>query len=324
MTAVRERDIKVKGIRLHVREVGDGPPVLFINGLGGHTGMWATLEHALPDLRVIEFDAPGTGQSATLPFALPIPTLAYLARRVLDAVGVDRADVLGYSLGGIIAQQLAAAAPQRVRRLVLAGTACGLGSVTGGWATLLNVALPLRYYSRAFYERTIGDLTGGRARHDAAWVAAQGDVRMSHPPSTVGYMSQVLSGSTFSSLPVLHRIGQPTLVVSGDDDPLIPLANSVILARRLPNGRLVVAPGEGHLFLLDEDSSALQPIKEFLSAEDLDGAPVWLGAEVVDDDDVEAAVAASRPAQPLGILYAALRRAFPTPSAMPPGQPQEP
>jgi poly(3-hydroxyoctanoate) depolymerase len=310
MTAVRERVIRVKGIRLHVREVGEGPPVLLINGLGGHSGMWATLEDALPGLRLIEFDAPGMGQSATLPFPLTIHALASIARRVLDAVDVERADALGYSLGGLIAQQLAVAAPERVRRLVLAGTSCGLGSVAGGWGAMLNVALPLRYYSRGFYERTIGHMTGGRARHDPAWVARQGDLRLAHPPTTVGYMAQVLSASTFSSLPVLHRIRQPTLVVAGGDDPLVPIANGVILARRLPNGRLLVAPDEGHLLLLDEDSSALRSIREFLCAEDLDTAPVWLEADVVGDDDVRAAVAASRQAQPFGVLNAALRCAW--------------
>src|SRR4051794_20910420 len=126
MNAAVERTIRVGGVRLHVREVGrGGPPVLLINGLGAHTAMWEHLEQALSGLHLIEFDAPGVGQSPAPPFPVTIPALAWLAKRVLEATGVNRADVLGYSMGGLVAQQLAISTPRLVRRLVLVATSCG-------------------------------------------------------------------------------------------------------------------------------------------------------------------------------------------------------
>lgn len=310
MTDVQQRSVRHGGVRLHVRVVGEGPPVLLINGLGAHTAMWAPLERVLTaKFRVIEFDAPGTGQSSTPPYPVSVPALAWLAARVLNDAGVTSADVLGYSLGGIVAQQLAVAAPARVRRLVLVGTSCGVGGVPGRLGPLLNLATPLRYWSPAFYRRTIGDFAGGRARHDPQWVEEHGRLRHLHPPTNVGYLGQILTISAWSGLPLLRRIHQPTLVIAGDDDPLVPAANTMLLARHIGNARALIAPGEGHLLLMDADSSVLEPIRDFLAAEPLEQASVWSNARVVGDDDLRHAIAAtSRQAQPWGVVNALLRR----------------
>jgi poly(3-hydroxyoctanoate) depolymerase len=307
-----ERSVRIGGLRLHVRDVGDGPPVLLINGLGTHTAMWEPLERALGDFRILAFDAPGTGRSSTPPYPVTIPALAWLARSVLDRVGVERADVLGYSMGGLITQQLAVAAPERVRRLVFVGTSCGWGGVPGGLGPMLNIATPLRYWSPAFYRRTIGGMVGGRARHDREWVEQHGAMRLRHPPTASGYFGQVLSISGWSGLPLLHRIRQPALVVSGDDDPLVPAANAALLANRLGDARMLVAPGEGHLLLMDPQSAVLEPIRDFLAAGSLAEAPVWREAQVVSDEDARAAIAAARrQAQPWGAVSAMLRAAWP-------------
>ncbi|WP_448638524.1 alpha/beta fold hydrolase [Geodermatophilus sp. URMC 63] len=302
-------------MRLHVREVGEGPPVLLINGLGAHTEMWQHLEQALPGRRLIEFDAPGVGRSPAPRYPVTIPALARLAREVLDSARVDQVDVLGYSMGGLVTQQLAASAPDRVRRLVLVGTSCGLwGGVPGQLGPLLNLATPLRYWSPAFYRRTIGGLAGGRARFDADWVAQHGQLRRRQPPSTRGYLGQVLSASQWSGLPLLHRIHHPVLVVTGDDDPLMPAANAVLLGRRLPNARVLIPRGEGHLLLMDPDSTALRPIRDFLLAETLDEAPVWRDALIVDDEDLRLAMSRTpRPAQPWATASAVMRAVWPAP-----------
>jgi poly(3-hydroxyoctanoate) depolymerase len=314
LSPAEEHTLRIGGLRLHVREVGEGRPVLLINGLGTHVDMWSPLEQALGGFRLIEFDAPGTGRSSTPPYPVTIPALAWLARRVLDRVGVRRADVLGYSMGGLVAQQLAASAPQRVRRLVLVGTSCGWGGVPGALGPMLNIATPLRYWSPAFYRRTIGGMVGGRARHDTEWVERHGRLRLRHPPSAEGYFGQVLTVSAWSGLPLLPRIRQPALVVTGDDDPLVPPANALLLASRLRDARVLVAPGEGHLLLMDTESAVLQPIAEFLAAAELAKAPVWRNAQVVSAGEAAAAIAAARrQAQPWGLVSAALRRTWRAP-----------
>lgn len=312
MTAVRESCVRVGGLRVHVREVGEGAPLLLINGLGTHSAMWEPVEGAFHGLRLIEFDAPGTGRSGGTSAVVPIPALAWLATRVLDQVGVERADVLGYSMGGIVAQAMAVYAPARVRRLVLVSTTPGLGGVPGSLPAMLNVATPLRYYSPTYHDRTIGGMVGGRARTDREWVARHGRLRRRHPPSLRGYLGQLASIGAWTNLPLLNRIHHATLVVTGDDDPLVPPANSVLLARWLPQGRLLILRGEGHLLLMDEGSAALAPIRGFLTAEAPEASPAWRDARSVDDEDVRAALlAAGRSYQPWGAMSAVWRRAWP-------------
>ena len=312
MTADRERDVRIAGLRIQVREAGDGPPVLLVNGMGAPVPWWSTLESLLEGLRLIEFDAPGVGRSQTPWMPLPIQSAAWIARRVLDEVGVRRADVLGYSLGGMVAQELALQSPGRVRRLVLAATGCGFGGVPAPTLRLLNAATPLRYMSRGLYERTAPSLFGGAARTDPEFLARHAARRESHPPNKLGYLMQAISVGGWSSLPWLSRLRQPALVVTGDDDPMMLPVNSYILARRIPNARLLVARGEGHLMLMDAGSAALAPIAAFLRARRLDDEPAWRDARVVDDDALAAALQATRDAsRPLGAVGAVWRRVWP-------------
>jgi pimeloyl-ACP methyl ester carboxylesterase len=305
---IEEQDRRIAGMRLRLRVVGHGHPVLLLNGVGAHMAMWGPLEQALDGFQLIEFDAPGTGRSGRPPYPLSIPALASLASHVLDEVNVRAADVVGYSMGGMVAQQLAASEPRRVRRLVLAATSCGWGSVPGQLEALLNLATPLRYWSKTFHRLTLGSMTGGRARTDHEWVDCHGELRGRRPPSTVGYVGQLLSLGLWSGLPLLERICHPTLVVTGDDDPLVPAANALLLASRLPRARVLVAPGEGHLLLMDPESVVLEPIRDFLRAESLEAASAWRGSPVVTPRDADAAIAATaHQTQPWGVLNGLFR-----------------
>jgi poly(3-hydroxyoctanoate) depolymerase len=295
-------------LRLHIEESGDGPPLLLINGIGAHTGMWAPLRAALPGPRIIAFDAPGTGRSATPPIPLSLEALARLAEEVLDEVGVEQADVLGYSFGGVVAQRLARRSPQRVRRLVLAATTPGWGGVPGSLRTLAGMSTPLRYYSRSFYEATVGDLMGGRPRSDPEFVRHHGEDRLANPPDPLGYTWQLAALSTdFGSLPWLHELTHPTLVVTGDDDPVMPLANALLLAHKLPEARVLVAPGEGHLLLLDPDSRALPAIRDFVCHDE----PEWGEAVEVTKSMLDAELRAATDFQhPLALMSAGVRAFF--------------
>jgi poly(3-hydroxyalkanoate) depolymerase len=297
-------EANVEGMRLHVEESGDGQPLLLINGIGAHSAMWTPLQGALTGMRVIAFDAPGTGRSATPPIPLSMEALARLAEGVLDHVGVEQADVLGYSFGGAVAQRLARRAPERVRRLVLAATTPGWGGVPGSLRTLARMSTPLRYYWRPYYESIVGDLMGGRPRHDDEFVRRHGEDRLANPPDPLGYVWQLAAlSSDVGSLPWLHRVRQPTLVVTGDDDPVMPLANAHLLAHRLPNARLFVAPGEGHLLLLDPRSAALPAIRGFLCGEEID----WGDSVEVTKPMLDAELRATDEQHPLALMSAGVR-----------------
>lgn len=315
--------MKVSGIRIHVRTsgAGDGTPVLLINGLGAHMDMWASLQRALPMARLIAFDAPGTGRSATPPLPLSFELLADLTESLIDRLGYERVDVLGYSFGGLVAQFLCRRAPERVRRVVLAATTPGWGGVPGSVWTLAQMSTPLRYYWRPYYESVIGGLMGGRARSDAEFVRRHGDARQLNPPTTLGYLWQLAALLTSpGTLNWLSEITAPTLVVAGDDDPVMPLANAMLLGRHLPNARVVVAPGEGHLLLMDDDSAVLPAIGGFLAADDPGEAKAWRMATVVDDAMLRRALArdAPSPANPWALMSAVVRVLSLSPLPAPP------
>jgi pimeloyl-ACP methyl ester carboxylesterase len=271
-------------MRLHVREWGSGRPLLLINGIGAHMDMWAPMEDALPDTRLIAFDAPGTGRSQTPFLPLSIELLASLSEQLLDRLGYDRVDVLGYSFGGLIAQFLARQAPHRVRRLVLAATTPGWGGVPGSMWTLGQMSTPLRYYWRPYYESVIGGLMGGRARTDGDFVRRHGNARLVNPPSPLGYLYQLLAMSaTPGTLAWLDEVAADTLVVTGDDDPIMPLGNALLLARYIPSARLFIARGEGHMLLMDDLSAIFGVMRSFLGADGVERSRAWQDATQVDD-----------------------------------------
>ncbi|HKE53000.1 MAG TPA: alpha/beta fold hydrolase, partial [Actinomycetes bacterium] len=156
------------GVRLRTSVRGSGPPVLLITGLGASLELAEPFERALAarGLQVISFDAPGVGQSTPYTWPRRMPGIARTVERMLDGLGYGRADVLGVSLGGVVAQQLAHQAPNRVRGLVLAATGPGLGGVPGSPRVLLALATPRRYHQPDYYRRIAGRIYGGAARHD--------------------------------------------------------------------------------------------------------------------------------------------------------------
>jgi len=256
--------VAADGLRIRVSTSGSGRPLLLIMGLGGHLDMWPPLERVLHPwgIRTIAYDSPGTGGSP--PYRTPrrISGLARTAERVLDALGVGQVDVLGVSFGGGVAQQLAHQAPSRVRRLVLAATSTGALSVPGHPSALLALATPRRYLDPDFYHRMAPKVFGGRSRDDPDAAAGTRFVR---PPAMTGYVHQLYAATGWTSLWWLHRIRQPTLVISGDDDPVVPLANGRLLAQLIPGARLHVVAGGGHLFLLEEAGTVGPVIAEFLT-----------------------------------------------------------
>src|SRR5207247_6691602 len=196
-----------------------------------------------------------------------MPGTARTIKSMLDALGYQTVDVLGVSLGGVIAQQLARQAPQRVRRLVLAATGPGLGGVPGSPRALLALATPRRYIQPDYFRRIAGDVYGGAARRDPDGALHGSLARFTRPPSFAGYLAQLYAIAGWSSLPWLGRLRQPTLVIAGDDDPIVPLVNARLLHRLIPDSRLHVVRGGGHLFLLERPAEIAALVTGFLTAE---------------------------------------------------------
>ena len=254
-----------RGHRICVVERGAGEPLFLVPGLGCSADMWAPFMEHFPERRIISFDSPGTGLSSTPLFPIPVPLLAALAVAVLDNRGVARTDVIGFSYGGAVAQQLAYEYPQRIERLVLAATTCGLGSIPGSLEAMAVMATPLRFYSASYFNRVAGDVYGGvtgRDREKREYAIGQ---RRRLPPSSYGYAMQLLGGVGWSSWAFLHKITHETLVICGDDDPLVPVANGKMLAARIPRAALTIVERAGHLLLWDEPERVAPRIGEFVA-----------------------------------------------------------
>ena len=264
------RYVHADGLRLRTSVRGQGRPLLLLTGIGASLELAVPFERALHPygVQTIAVDAPGTGQSAPYPRPRRMPGLARTIERTLDALGFGKVDLLGVSFGGILAQQLAHQAPQRVRRLVLAATGPGLGGLPGSPRALLALATPRRYQSPDYYRRVAGNLYGGDARRDPDALLHGSIARFSESPSVRGYIAQLYAISGWTSLPWLCQLRQPTLVLAGDDDPIVPVANGHILTRFLPHARLEIIRGGGHLFLLERPAEIAALVAEFLTGED--------------------------------------------------------
>ena len=257
--SVREQIMRVAGrsLRVAIRPgTGTGPPLLLCNGIGMRLEAFRPFVDALdPAIEVIRFDAPGVGGSQLPNLPYRFTTLALLLREMLHDLGHRQADVLGISWGGGLAQQFALLNPRLCRRLILVATSTGPQTMVPP-----NPLPPVKN----LILRRWGDLWGGSAKTDPdALARALHKARIS--PLSFGYLYQNTAALGFTTLPLLPLIRQRTLVLTGDDDPIIPVANGRILAAGIPHATLHVYHG-GHVELVTRPSLLTPLITSFLAA----------------------------------------------------------
>jgi poly(3-hydroxyalkanoate) depolymerase len=260
------RTVAVGGqhLRVDVRP-GDGTrtPLVLANGIGASLELLQPLVDALdPSIEVLRFDVPGVGGSPLPRRPYRLSTLARLLGRLLDQLGYPTVDLLGVSWGGGLAQQFALCHGDRCRRLVLAATGTGMLMVPGGPKVLARMATPRRYLDPDYAARIAADLYGGTIRSDPTRARALLHGRTRVGPRR-GYLYQLAAGAGWSSLPLLPWIRQPTLLLAGDDDPIIPIVNARVMRYLLPDAELHVYHG-GHLGLLTEAAELAPVVDRFL------------------------------------------------------------
>jgi poly(3-hydroxyalkanoate) depolymerase len=251
-------------LRVAVRPGAGGVPLLVCNGIGTPLEALAPFTSKLdPAVTVVRFDVPGVGGSPAPRLPYTVPRLAALVGRLMDALGYDRFDVLGISWGGGLAQQLAVQNPRRCRRLVLVATSPGSLMVPARPRVLLHLASPRRHRDPAHAARIAGTIYGGALRRQPELAAVIYDRAHAGPASLRGYLYQLAASAGWTSLPWLRLVRQPTLILAGDDDPIIPLANARVMAALLPDARLHVYP-DGHLGLLTRAAELAAVVSDFL------------------------------------------------------------
>jgi len=256
-----------RALRVVVREGSPGwPPLLLCNGIGASLELFQPFVDALdPRRTVIRFDMPGIGGSPAPVIPYHLSTLPSLLAGLLDRLGYQQADVLGISWGGGLAQQFALSRPDRVRRLVLVATGTGALMVPGHPRVLLHMLTPRRHRDPGYAARIAGELYGGSVRHDPALARD-----LLHAITRVGlargYYYQLLSALGWTSLPWLPKLRSPALILAGDDDPIIPLANARIMHRLIPRSQLHIYRG-GHLELAVDAGRLAAAVEAFLDAD---------------------------------------------------------
>jgi poly(3-hydroxyalkanoate) depolymerase len=256
------RDVGGQRLRVGIRR-GDRalPPLLLFNGIGANIELVEPFLDALEGPQTIVFDVPGVGGSPAPRLPYRPRTLARLSGQLLDQLGHEQVDVLGVSWGGALAQQFAFQQSRRCRRLVLAATSPGHLMVPGKPGVLLKMATPRRYRDPDYFKTIAGDLYGGALRQSPELVSNH--LRHVSWSSDYGYYLQLIAAMGWSSLPWLRLLEQPTLVISGTDDPIVPVANGRILAKLIPDARLVTID-DGHLFLVTSPRQSADIVADFL------------------------------------------------------------
>lgn len=261
------RTIIVRGQRLRISiRPGDGTrtPLLMANGIGVNLEVLQPFVDALnPTVEVIRFDVPGTGGSSAPLIPYRLSGHAWLMKEMLDQLGYQQVDVLGISWGGALAQQFAFQYPTRCRKLILVSTGTGALMVPGRPSVIAKLVTPRRYQDPAYLEQIAAEIYGGKVSSQPG--LAQEFARSMRPGSQLGYAYQLLGSTGWTSIFWLHKLRQPTLILHGDEDPLVPLINAKIMHRLIPHSQLYIFH-DGHLGLGTSAHELALVVDQFLRA----------------------------------------------------------
>ncbi|HKI93346.1 MAG TPA: alpha/beta fold hydrolase [Gaiellaceae bacterium] len=252
-------------IRIAYEEHGEGEPLLLIHGLGyGRWGWGPVVAPLAGRLRVVLLDNRGIGASDAPPGPYSVAQMAEDAAAVLDRAGIERANVVGTSLGGMVAQQLVVAHPHRVDRLVLACTTPGgerAFPFPRGTLRLLEQTQQLEplVALRRFVENA---LAPGAPEALVDEIAA---LRVANLPDPVGWAAQAAAAAAFDGFDRLGEIAAPTLVLHGTADEVVDPRNAGLLAERIPDARAELLEGAGHLFFWEQPHEFVRYVMEFLA-----------------------------------------------------------
>lgn len=241
-------------------------PILFFNGIGANIEAVAPLAEALTERPFIMFDMPGVGGSPDPVVPYNTFTMSWIARELLKRFGCEQVDVMGVSWGGAMAQHFTLQHSGMVRRLILAATSAGMFMVPGNPAALTKMVNPRRYVDAAFMEKHFRTLYGGLAGGESGEGAEH--ISRLTPPSPRGYVYQLIAMLGWTSAPALPFMKQETLIMMGEDDQIVPLANGRILETLIPNSRMDIFEGGGHLFMLTHREQTLSSLRGFLDTPD--------------------------------------------------------
>ncbi len=255
MTAAAEQTIAVRGTRIRLMRGGGGPPLIFLHGASGHTGWLPFLDRLSESFDVLAPEHPGFGSSDDPPWLDRPADLAYFYLDLMEALALDRVHLMGTSLGGWIAAELAIRNTGRLASLTLT---CAVGIAAGGTTIDDVFRMSPEENARRFYvdPARVAARLAALAKADARTLARTRStvVRLGYPRFVDPDLGKWL-----------HRIDVPTLLVWGESDGLVPVRFGEAYRAAIPASRLVVIPAAGHAPFEEQAESFLAAYKEFLS-----------------------------------------------------------
>lgn len=260
-----------RGARIYWESHGTGEPVLMIMGLSFPLEMWtSTLPEISKRYRAVVFDNRGVGRSDVPRGPYRIAGMAQDAMAVMDAAGMESAHVLGASMGGMIAQELALRHPERVRSLLLGCSSCG--GFRARPPNLRRVPIFRKWRGMTSMERAravVPILYSDTTPQEV--IEEDLKVRLIRYPTMKGVLYQAMAIPFWSSYRRLPRLKIPTLVMHGEKDKVLPPINGKRLAARIPGARLKMVPNAGHMLVSDQPEIVMNEILRFL--EEVTGRP---------------------------------------------------
>lgn len=249
----------------------EGLPLIFLHGIGGDAESWRSqLDHFADEYRAIAWDMPGYGDSAPLG-DMTFPALVDAVTALLDRLSIERAHLVGHSLGGMIAQAFALAHPERLRSLTLAATSAAFGKRVGGELDLA--------WRDSFIDQRLGPLDRGASMAQLAPKLVQGLIGDEPDPKGLerailsmaavpeaGYRDAIHCLTGFDQEASLADIRTPTLLISGEKDPVAPPRVMQRMAEAIPDARFETLGGSGHLSHLERPLAFNALLQNFLKS----------------------------------------------------------
>jgi 3-oxoadipate enol-lactonase len=258
--------IDVGDIQLDYERSGAGPPLLLIMGMSGTSLHWGErfLELLRADFDVIAYDHRGVGASTPLDGHVTIRQMADDAAALLAALQLDDVHVMGISMGGMVAQELALNDPERVRTLTLGCTYCGgEGSALASEAVMSKLAAAMASGDRERALRAGWEINVSQAMAaDEEAYARFREIGMRRAVAVTVIMEQLQACAAHDTNARLVQLAVPTLVIHGTDDQLLPVQNGRLIASRIPGARLEIFDGVGHLFFWERLERSAELVRE--------------------------------------------------------------
>ncbi|HID34807.1 MAG TPA: alpha/beta fold hydrolase, partial [Anaerolineae bacterium] len=251
---------------VHYQICGEGHPLLFISGVGYGGWFWHKQVPMLSQhFQVITFDNRGAGGTDKPDGPYTTAQMAGDTVGLLEALGIELAHVVGHSLGGFIAQELVLSRPELVSRLVLASTTYGGPNVIPITPEALEVLTRREGDPVELVRRGIAIATApGFAGQKPEVVQELIRYRLTNPVPPAQYQAQVMAGATHNAEARIGQIRCPTLILFGEHDRVVPPGNAELLARKIPDAQVMILPGVGHIFPIEDLEATNSALLEFL------------------------------------------------------------